>query len=198
MINITSNIDQVIERFKAKANQTSNVDVSQALLAGVNAARGAMTNRIFNKGFDAQETSLGKYTGKKGKKATRKLNKKEQKVKDFLIGAQSDFSEYELVRLREGRQIRYKDEERTGSLRRGIVTIKENSNRVVCAIPSDRLFSIAGYQEEQIAAIRTGRGKGTRGGARVPIFSLSEKERELLKTNTQEILKQIYDNILNG
>lgn len=186
MINITSNIDQVIERFKAKANQTSNVDVSQALLAGVNAARGAMTNRIFNKGLDSNKTTLGPYKGKKAKTSTAKARAilaKKKKADFFTTNIQGDFSEYELIRIDHGRQIRYKDLELTGTLKRGIVTIKENENRVVCAIPNNKLFLISQGQEKQIHTI---------------IFQLTDEERELLKTNTQEILKQIYDNILNG
>lgn len=191
MIGITSNIDQVIERFKAKAQQVGQVDVSQALTAGVNAARGAMTNRIFNKGQDNQNVSLGKYKGRKKKlsKARNDSLFKKKKREFFTELADQEFSEYELLRIKNGRQVRYKDEELTGTLRRGIVVVKESATKVVCAIPSDRLFLIAGYQEQQIGKIR--------GGEQPSIFALSDAEREILKTNTQEIINQLYDTILN-
>jgi hypothetical protein len=191
MINITSNIDEVIERFKRKADQAGNVDVSPALVAGVNAARGAMTNRIFNKGLDNQGVSLGKYAGKKKKlsKAKDQFLFKKRKREFFTLDVESEFSEYELLRIKAGRQVRYKDEELTGTLKRGIVTIKENESRVVCAIPSNKLFLLAGYQEQQVGRIRQ--------GSNPKIFSLSDQERQVLKDTTNEVLKQIYDGIIN-
>lgn len=191
MIGITSNIDQVIERFKAKADQAKNVDVSQALTAGVNAARGAMTARIFNKGLDNQGASLGPYAGKKKKlsKAKDESLFKKRKREFFTLQPEGEFSEYELIRIGQGRQVRYKDLELTGTLRRGIVTIKESENKVVCAIPSDKLFLIAQGQEKQVGKIR--------GGGTATIFSLSDKERQILKDTTNEVLKQLYDSIIN-
>jgi len=185
MIGITSNIDEVIERFKRKADQAANVDVSQALTAGVNAARGAMTNRIFNKGLDSNKATLGQYKGKKGKKSTAKARAilgKKKRLEFFTTNFQGEFSEYEIIRIEHGRQIRYKDLELTGTLKRGIVTIKQTSNRVVCAIPSNKLFKIAQGQEKQIGTT---------------IFQLSDEERQVLKDTTNEVLKQIYDSIIN-
>jgi hypothetical protein len=191
MISITSNIDQVIERFKRKADQAGNVDVTPALTAGVNAARGAMTNRIFNKGLDNQGASLGKYVGKKKKlsKAKDEFLFKKRKRDFFTLEPTSEFSEYELIRIGHGRQVRYKDEELTGTLKRGIVTITENEKRVVCAIPNNKLFLIAQGQEKQVGKIQ--------GGGQASIFSLSEQERQVLKDTTNGVLKQIYDSIIN-
>lgn len=180
MTGITSNIDGVIQRFKDLSNKMHYADVSDALVAGVNAARGEMSNRIFNQGKDTAGQSLGKYKGKKKKVDAKKLFKK--KKRDFLAGTADEFSPYELKRIRKGRQVRYKDLEFEGALRRGIVVIKETSQRVVCAIPNDKLLLIAQGQEEQL---------------NTTIFGLSKEERETMDTNIKEALKQYYDRIFN-
>lgn len=186
MFGITSNIDKVIEKFKAIGTGANNVDVSEALLLGVNAAKAQMTFRIFNEGKDFQNEGIGKYRGKKtrfAKKPSRPLTGKEEAVKKFLFGSQTDFSEYELLRIKSGRQVRYKDLELTGTLKRGIITAKVSPTKVVCSIPSASLFKISQYQQEQ-----TGK----------TIFALSNEERQLLKTNTSEALKQIYVRVFNS
>jgi hypothetical protein len=187
MTGLTSNIDELIEKFQGIQSKAANIDFSEALLVGVNAARAAMDFRIFNEGKDSNEVSLGAYTGKK--RNSRKKFKNDQS-KQFLIGgADTSFTPYELKRVNRGRQIRYKDLEFTGDLRRGIVVVKESSTRVVCVIPNDALALIAQGQEEQVGEIR--------GGGPIKIFSLSERERDILKTNTNAALKQLYDRLLN-
>lgn len=184
----TSNLHDLIVRFKAVAAEAGQLDVSQALIAGVNAARGEMSNRIFNQGEDAEGVKLGIYIGSKGKLLSKKAAKVKKKSNIDLTGLQMKFTPYEQKRLESGRQIRYKDLEFTGTLRRGIIVIQENDKRVVCAIPSPQLQLIAAGQEEQVGRIR-----GDGGDA--PIFALSESEQNTLITNTQEILNQLYDRL---
>lgn len=191
MTGFTSNIDELILKFKALNDRP--IDPIPALIAGVNAAKAQMQQRIFNQSLDALGQSLGKYIGKKNrhaKKPSRALTKAEEKAKAFLFGEQSDFTEYELIRLRAGRQVIHKDLEFTGDLRRGIQVTKDGETKVICWIPNDQLFLIAQGQEEQIGRIR-GQGKAE-------IFSLSKEENETLSTTTTEILKQIYDGAINS
>ena len=177
MTGLNSNIDDLIEKFKALKEELRSIDLSDALVVGVNAARGAMSFRIFNKGLDAGNTPIGSYAGPKKGTAN--------DFSEFLVGDPGDvvkLSEYEKKRVKKGRQIRYKDLEFTGSLRRGIVVIKESQVKVVCAIPNEKLYNIAKYQEEYIHA---------------EIFSLTDDERELLKTNVIAAVNQIYDRLFN-
>lgn len=181
MTGITSNIDQVIEKFKAIKERTENVDPSEALIVGVNAARGEMTFRIFNNGEDRSGNSLGSYKGKKNSFDTAKLFK--GKKKEFFVDDNDNqFTPYQVKRIKEGRQIRYKDLEFTGTLRRGIVVLKESMTKVNCAVPSSRNIKIINGQEEQL---------------NTKIFSLSESERQTLRENTIEALKQIYVRVFN-
>lgn len=190
MFNITSNIEQVIERFKLIKGNLSGIDLSEALVVGVNAARGQMMFRIFNEGKDNKNQSLGIYVGKKEKLSTESFEKKVgKKKKEFLVGQLDEFSQYQIKRIKSGRQVKYKDLEFTGDLRRGIKTIKESNIRVVAAIPNDKLFQIAQGQEKQIGRILN--------NPEVKIFIPSEEELQLLRDNTNEALKQIYDRIFN-
>jgi hypothetical protein len=184
MTGFNSNINELIEKFKAIKSELTTVDLSDALLAGVNAAKASMQNRIFNKGLDAGETPIGSYAGPKKRAKTGEFDGRN---KDFLFGdldegVEPKLSEYEKKRVAKGRQIKYKDLEFTGTLRRGIVTVKESSTRVVAAIPNEKLYNIAKYQEEYIQA---------------PIFTLTDKERELMRTNIIAISNQIYDRLFN-
>lgn len=188
MTGFNSNIEELITKFKGLKANAQQVDFSEALLVGVNAARGAMSFRIFNKGLDSTGASFGKYIGKKQglSKAGEKIFKGKKK---FLAGNATGFSPYELKRIGRGRQVRYKDLEFTGDLRRAIRSEKESNVRVICVITNARLAKIADYQEEQIGRI-TGKG-------RVAIWQLSEQEREILKTNTSAALTQIYVRLLS-
>lgn len=183
----TSNLDDLIVRFKAVGQQAQQLDVSQALLAGVNAAAGDMDHRIFNKGLDAEGVSLGLYVGSRRKPISKKAAKVKKKSNIELVAGQNNFTPYELKRLESGRQVLYKDLEFEGTLRRGIVVVEETPTRVVCAIPSSKLQLIAAGQEEQVGAIR--------GGGPAPIFALSASEQETLIFNTTEILNQLYDRL---
>lgn len=177
MTGFTSNISEIIERFKVLKEKAQNVDLSDALLFGVNAAKGGMENRIFTRGLDAGNVPLGSYAGPK--KNVRNI------FSEFLVGSPQSLllSQYEKKRVKAGRQIRYKDLEFTGTLRRGIVVIKESQTRVVCSIPNEDLIKIARGQEEKIGA---------------EIFSLSDEERELLRTNVIAAVNQIYVRLFNS
>lgn len=176
MTGFNSNINELIEKFKAIKTNAQNIDLSDALLAGVNAGKGAMENRIFNRGLDINNNPLGEYRGEK------------QNVKntfsEFLVGTpgQLRLTPYQRKRVKKGRQVRYKDLEFQGALRRGIVVIKESQVSVVCAIPNEDLFNISQYQEEDL---------------HTKIFGLSEEEKEVLRTNVIAVSKQIYDRIFN-
>lgn len=178
MINVTSNIGDLVQRFKLIRELANNIDLSDALLIGVNAAKATMQFRIFNKGLDSNEVSLGKYAGPK--KTVDKTG-----LSDFLVGnsATVRLSQYEKKRVKKGRQIRYKDLEFQGALRRGILVIKDSSVRVVCAIPNNDLFTIANAQEEYL---------------QTEIFALSDRERELLRTNVIAAINQIYVRLFNS
>lgn len=186
MMAVTSNIEQVIARLNEMAANGERIDFSDALAAGVNAARALMQNRIFNTGTDANGISLGGYSGKQ--------TKSRSKNKRLLAGIvdfdpEGGYSEYEKKRLAFGRQIAYKDLEFTGSLRRSIVTAKDGTKRVVCYIVNQGDADIARYQEEQIGGIR--------GTGRAEIFGLNTLEKEELVTVTNAALFQLYDRLLN-
>lgn len=192
---VTSNIDQVIEKLNALTQAGERIDFSDALAAGVNAARAAMQNRIFNTGLDANDITLGGYVGKQTKITERKLAKDKKKRKRLLqniatFDQTAGFSEYEKKRLSHGRQIAFKDLEFTGSLRRSIVTATESTRQVACIIINEQDALIAGYQEEQIARIRGGAGRAN-------IFALSDTERKELIEVTNTALGQLYDRLLN-
>jgi hypothetical protein len=182
MTKFTSNIDELIEKFKVLKDRANTLDLSEALIAGVTAARGAMAYRIFNQGQDVGGVSIGSYRGKKTRASKGQFTGRDIK---FLLGNGASFklSPYERKRVKAGRQIRYKDLEFTGTLRRGIVVIQETERSVVCAIPSDELYDIAKAQEEQTNA---------------EIFGLSDEEKEIMREHVIEISKQIYDRFFNS
>jgi len=181
MTGFNSNIEELIEKFKVLKDKANTLDLSEALIAGVTAARGAMSFRIFNLGHDVGGVPLGSYRGRKKRTSKKQF---EGRNTAFLFGDQKNLklSPYEKKRLAKGRQIRYKDLEFTGTLRRGLVVIQEDERRVVCAITSDELIAIAKGQEEQINA---------------EIFGLSDDEKEVLREHVIEIAKQIYDRFFN-
>lgn len=195
-----SNIEQIITRFKELADKGESLDFTEALTVGVNAALGSVKNRVFNTGRDAQGISFGKYTGRRSRATTRRYlgrnfgdeTKKERKklrkgIKPHvLVGDQ--FTEYEKERIARGRQIKYKDLEMTGDLRTGIKVMTENPQKVVAAIPNEKLFKISQWQELQISKII---------GMKVNIWGLSDEERELMKTNIDEALTQLYARLYN-
>lgn len=182
MTGLTSNLDQIIARFKLIKADVLTVDFSDALLGGVNQAKARMDNRIFNQGQDAENKSLGKYRGRKKRVSQSRF---EGRKTDFLFGDISgnnplNLSEYELKRVEKGRQVRYKDLEFFGSLRRGIVVIKESNTSVICAIPNEALFNIAKAQEQYL---------------KTTIFALSEEEKKEMVFVVTTLVKQIYDRI---
>lgn len=203
---VTSNIEQVIERLNEMVANGERIDFSDALAAGVNAARALMQNRIFNTGTDANGASLGGYVGEQTKVTDKKFRvgkyfsegtkKTLKKQRARLLAGIADFdpegglTEYEKLRLSHGRQIAYKDLEFTGSLRRSIVTAKESNKRVICWILNQQDADIARYQELQIARLRGSVNRWR-------IFELSDKEKEELVTVTNAALFQLYDRLLN-
>ena len=200
---ITTNIQQLIDRYKKLAEGKTEINFSIALVVGVNAAMGAMKFRIFNKGQDKYEVSLGVYTGKKikftgrtrntdevlDKAVKNKISQQVKKISQYLkdVGGEG-LTLYERKRVAAGRQIKYKDLEFTGDLRRGIVVVEKEGEQyvVTCSIPNELLYDIAEKQENQIGQIR--------GGGKAEIFSLSNAEREMLIEQTRAAIKQlIYD-----
>lgn len=182
MTGLTSNLDQIIARFKLVKADVLTVDFSDALLGGVNQAKARLENRVFNQGQDVNNNSLGKYRGRKKRVS---IDKFEGRKKDFLFGDTTgnnplNLSEYELKRVAKGRQVRYKDLEFFGSLRRGVVVIKESNTSVVCAIPNEALFKIAKAQEAYL---------------KTTIFALSEAEKNEMVFVVTTLVKQIYDRI---
>lgn len=178
MTGFHSNIEEVITHFQSLVNDTGRTDFSDALKFGVNAAMAEMQVRIFNKGLDSNSVSLGKYKGKKKGTTLLKGNPKS----GFLAGKRSQFTPYELKRLKAGRQVNYKDLEFTGDLRKGIIVVKESGTLVSCSIINNKLILISEGQEDQL---------------KTEIFSLSDHEKQILIDNTSEALKQLYVRIFN-
>lgn len=169
------NIDELIVKFGKVKQELENVDFSQALVVGVNAAKAKMQFRIFNLGRDKFQNPLGKYKRYGKFKGTAVKGPFSFKGFDLL-------SPYEKKRVKAGRQVIKKDLEFTGALRRGIVVLKENNARVICYIPNAKLFLIAESQETDL---------------NTQIFGLSTEERKILTDNTNAALKQLYDRIFN-
>lgn len=122
---IKSNIPALIKKFQKLAEAGRTVDATAALTQGINAGRAAMNNRIFNRGLDANNIPLGKYT-----------------------------TQYAKKRNKSGRQTGQKDLEFTGSLRRAIITASAGENKVGCFINNDFEKKIAEYQEIQVGKKR--------------------------------------------
>lgn len=177
MTGLNSNINELISRFEKAKNV--KVDLSEALIGGVNAARGEMVFRIFNKGLDTEGKPLGKYRGSKSKAP---LTKEFKGKKKFIAGDRNKFTPYELIRIKAGRQVQYKDLEFKGDLRRGILVIKESANKVVCAIVNEKLQLISRGQEEDLNTI---------------IFTPSKEELETMSVNVTALLKQLYVRYFN-
>ena len=204
---ITSNIPDLIKQLETLKEQSANIDFSSALAAGVNAAMGEMKYRIFNLGLDKDKQSLGTYTGKQTRITSRKftgvnddifdsetrrlLGKKKKRLQKNIefFDADIGYSEYEKERLSEGRQIRYKDLEFHGVLRRSIVVAVISANKVSCIINNDTENNIAGYQEDQIGRIR-GTGKAS-------IFGINNDEQITLRTVGNDAIKQIISDRLH-
>lgn len=192
---INSNIEEVIGRLKKLAQDAEAIDWADALTAGVNAALGKMKFRVFNTGRDSKQIAFGKYVGKRTRATNRKFKikrlgdesenrKRKIKRKNLKEDAANDaFTEYEKIRLSEGRQIKYKDLEFHGSLRRGIQVVREGNKKVFATVINEQLIKIIDGQTRQISRIT---------GTQVEIFSLSEEEREILINNTKIALSEIY------
>ncbi len=202
---ITSNIQDLILKYQRIAAAAVTLDVSAALTIGVNTAKSKMANRIFNEGMDAQLKPLGEYVGNKGKLTSRKfrgtegvedadVKKKVKKLQARLkrnadATGNDEFTAYEKERLAHGRQIKYKDLEFTGELRRSYKTVNTGTG-VYAAFDNEKNAKIAQYQEEQIGGIR--------GGGKAIIFALSDDERKLWKDETNAALNQLYAGLFNS
>lgn len=199
---LNSNIEELINRLQSVAQQANTIDVSEPLVSGINAAMGAMKYRIFNEGKDRFGISLGEYVGEQSGLTSRKFTSVRSEIFDSetkrLLGKQSkrlkkntqdldpggQYSEYEKLRLSHGRQIRYKDLEFTGSLRRSIIVAAESQTKVTCIINNKEDLQIAGFQEIQIGEIRkTGKAD---------IFGMSNDERQVLIEVTNQALSEVY------
>jgi len=213
IMKIKSNIKDLIDQLQNVTANGRRIDFSEPLAVGVNAARAAMQYRIFNTGTDAAGESLGKYIGRTYRTTSRKYTytledifdsetkKKLGKKRKQLLG-HSQFNpelkntDYEKLRLSEGRQIGFKDLEFYGSLRRAIVTVTNDNNKVSCVIDNELEYNISVWQEQQIASIReVGYVKKT--DQRAPIFQLAKDEQELLETEVNTALKILYDSLFN-
>jgi hypothetical protein len=122
---IKSNISVLIKKFQRLAEEAKTIDATAALEQGLNSGRAAMNNRIFDKGLDADNITLGKYTKAYAKK-----------------------------RVKANRFIDKKDLEFTGSLRRAIITAAFGENKAGVFINNQREKEIAQYQEEQVGSKR--------------------------------------------
>lgn len=192
---LKSNIPQLIEkleRLKISVGSAGSVppipDFSDAMFNAINSGMGLMKQRIFNKGLDADNNTLGKYIGKKGKVTSKKYSGF-KKLQKNLVG-ETDLTEYEKFRVAHGRQVEYKDLEVDGGLRRSIETVKSDSGKVVIAIVNPENALIAGYQEDQVGRIR-----GT-GIAR--IFSLSEDEYNHIQAEGKEGIRQVINKLITA
>lgn len=185
MTKFTSNIGDLVDKWLAIDEKVKTLNVSEALVFGVNAARARMENRIFNKGLDVKLEPLGIYRGKKKKAIGKKILADNKKLK-FFVGEEDSrtlLTEYEEKRVKKGRQVRYKDLEFSGTLRRGIVVIKETESKVVCAAPSKRNKDIIEGQEKDL---------------KTTIFTLSDDERDFMRSQIKEAIKQKYAGIFNS
>lgn len=212
MINVTSNVAEIVQKLKAAERNASTYDFSAALVSGVNAGMALMKNRIFNTGQDAEGQSLGKYTGKKTRITSRKhtstkdqiadvdvlkklkkqrktLHKNIKENLDITHATEEGYTEYEKTRVAAGRQIAYKDLEFHGSLRRAIVIVQTTQNQVDCLINNKFESDVARWQEKQIGEIR----KST---TPARIFEFSQGERDTTSKQINEALNQIYDRIV--
>jgi hypothetical protein len=184
----------------------AGTDFSDALFAALNSGMGAMKNRIFNRSLDANGESLGKYIGRTSQVTSEKYrlkkysrNKGKAALRKGLKGSIGNgfiYTEYEKIRLANGRQIIKKDLEFLGSLRRTIETVKKEGKAQI-VITNDKNALIASYQEQQIGNIRAnGTGKGSAKPA--PIFQLSKEEFEKVRDQGKilitEVIKKIVDN----
>ena len=135
---------------------------SDVLVAGLNAAMGAMKRRIFNQSLDALGNSLGPY-----------------------------FSEqYARDRRREGRQTARKDLEFSGTLRRSIEVVAVENNRAEIRITNPEEVDIARKQEQMIFNLLNNLPFDAYGSGKVPIFELSDLEAEIARTTTRELLAE--------
>lgn len=164
---LKSNIPQLIEHLEqvkaqmggGAGNPPAIPDFSDAMFGALNSGAGLMKRRIFNLGEDAEGNRLGTYRKQYAKK-----------------------------RVKQGRQIAYKDLEVEGALRRSIETVKVDNAKVVIAIVNPQTALIAGYQEEQVGRLR--------GGGIAKIFTLSQAEYDQVQTEGRRAIQQVIKNLL--
>lgn len=205
---IKSNIKEFIKRLEVMKEKINSNIFQDGLFEVINTGMGDMKNRIFNRGEDAENKSLGKYVGGKSKltkekyrstrysifglsvrvdKEAERERKKQRKNSKAYLG--QDLTSYEKFRISKGRQIEYKDLELEGDLRRSIQCIKSDDGKIVIIITNEKDANKAHWQEEQIQKIR--------GSVEtVKIFAFSEKEFETIKNegnaHIDQILKKIF------
>lgn len=160
-----SNVKEVIARLALIRATIAGGAFSDALVAGLNAGMGLMKRRIFNQSLDANGESLGPYYDR------------------F----------YARKRDRAGRQIRRKDLEFTGTLRRSIEVVTINNTKAEIRITSDETADIARKQEQQIYNLRTGAPANDDNAGKVPIFELSKDEKDVVRTVTRDLIGQRFN-----
>jgi hypothetical protein len=171
---------------------------ADALVASLNTGNGMMQQRIFQTNQDIEGNSFGEYVGKKqterqaGRQTVRALFGETSKTtkKRIKAAASLELTYYQRKRAHRGRQILRKDLELEGSLRRAIETQIEDEKSAVLAFNNDEAAMIAKGQEAQITNIRNGR-PGTTKGTGIKIFTFDQKERDEVREQGSELLKQI-------
>lgn len=160
-----SNSKELLKRLAAiKANIATGL-FSDALVAGLNAGMGVLKRRIFNQSLDADGVSLGVYYSE----------------------------QYERDRQRHGRQISRKDLEFDGTLRRAIEVVTVNNTKAEIRITDPDSANIARWQEQQIYNLKNNLPANSESGGKVPIFQLSDDERDIVKTTTRELINQKFN-----
>ena len=216
---IKSNLTQMIEkleRLKAAVQTGPDnqipPDFSDAVFSAVNAGMGLMKQRIFNRGEDMEDVTLGEYVGAKTRLTKAKYSSAQDGADQFdermrrsqhravkrAVKADADakLTAYQKYRLSRGRQIDYKDLEMEGSLRRAIICATEQG-RVIIGIEDEESAKIAGYQEKQIGNIRAGQNANTGTAQPAKIFGLSESEFEHVEKEGQAAINQVIKLMLN-
>jgi hypothetical protein len=201
-----------LEKIKASLGGTGNggdsntpVDVSDAMLASLNAGMGLLKRRVFTKSEDAEGKPLGNYHGNKTKLTKKKYSiksddadeekqrKKKKAALNKIIKANpdGDYTEYEKYRLAQGRQIDKKDLQLNGDLFSSIDTRTDANGDVVIAFINEKGTLVGRAQEKQIGNIRAGQKANTGSAEPAKIFQLSEAEFEQVKTEGDRLIGEV-------
>jgi hypothetical protein len=164
-MNYNSNTKELLARLALIRATIASGAFQDALVAGLNGARGVMDLRIFNQSLDALGKDLGPYYNET----------------------------YIRYRRDNGRQVGRKDLEFTGSLRYSIQTVAVNNLKAEIRITNAKDADKARKQEVQIYNLRNNLPFDAESGQKVPIFELSDEERDIAITMTKELLQQKFN-----